>query len=343
MDKLVVGILWPAAFDTDGLLAGIGSEAAERVEVVCAHYEEDHELRTLRATERDRGVIRSRSPEITPALKDVLGRSEAIMALDVPVDLVELAPNLRWIQAIGAGTNQFDHEGLRHAGIRLTSAAGVGAPPIAEFVIGRLLEVWKHARELEQYQREHRWVFTQGRLLAGCTLGIVGLGAIGSEIARRARGLDMRVIATRRSYQPGMTHPHADELFGPDDLDTLLERSDALVLCAPATDETADLIGAAQLARMKPGAVLCNVARGTLVDEDALVDALRSGHIGAAILDVMRREPLPPDDPLWDAPNTYLSPHSSTSREGYDDRLRDLLGRNLVRFLADEPLVNVVV
>jgi phosphoglycerate dehydrogenase-like enzyme len=140
-----------------------------------------------------------------------------------------------------------------------------------------------------------------------------------------------------------MTHPLADELYGPDDLDTLLVQSDAVVLAAPATEETADLIGARELALMKPGAVLCNVARGLLLDESALIDSLREGHLGAAILDVMRHEPLPPDDPLWDAPNTYLSPHSSTSREGYDDRLRDLFARNLVRFLANEPLVNVVV
>jgi len=341
-DDVVVGILWPAAFDTPGFLERVGGHAG-RVTVEGAHYEEEHELRTLRATERDPAVIKAQSPAVSDRLRDVLGRAEAIMALDVPVDLVDLAPNLKWIQAIGAGTNQFDHAALQAAGIRLTSAAGVGAPPIAEFVIGRLLEVWKKTRELEQYQQAHEWVFTQGRLLSGCTLGIVGFGAIGTEIAKRAKGLEMKVIATRRSYQPGMTHELADELFGPGDLDVLLERSDALVLCAPATDETADLIGAAELARMKPGATFVNVARGTLVDEAALIASLESGHTGAAVLDVMRKEPLPPDDPLWDAPNTYISPHSSTSREGYDDRLRDLLARNLVRYLDGEPLVNLVV
>jgi gluconate 2-dehydrogenase len=123
----------------------------------------------------------------------------------------------------------------------------------------------------------------------------------------------------------------------------LVREADHLVLVLPYSKESHHAIGAAELAKMKPGATFVNVARGTLVDEAALIASLESGHTGAAILDVMRKEPLPADDPLWDAPNAYLSPHSSTSREGYDDRLRNLLARNLVRYLDGEPLVNLVV
>jgi phosphoglycerate dehydrogenase-like enzyme len=235
-------------------------------------------------------------------------------------------------------------EALGRMGVRLTSSAGVGAPPIAEFVIGRILEVWKRTRELEVHQQAKRWEFTQGRLLMGSTIGIVGLGAIGSEIAKRAKAFGTTVLGTRRSYRPGMTADNVDELFGPgpEALAELLRRSDVVVLSAPATVETTDLIGAAELAAMKPGAVLVNVARGPLVDEGALIASLNDGHLGAAILDVTRTEPLPSDDPLWDAPRLYLSPHCSTSQDGYNDRLLDLYADNLVRYLADEPLKNLV-
>ena len=174
------------------------------------------------------------------------------------------------------------------------------------------------------------------------TIGIVGLGAIGRDVARRARAFEVTVLANRRSAQAGDTDPNVDELYGPDGLDEMLERCDAVVLCAPQTPETVNLFNADRLARLKPAAVLVNVARGSLIDEGALIAALESGHLAAAILDVTREEPLPPGNPLWDAPNMYLSPHTSTSREGYDQALLELFRDNLTRFLDHEPLRNVV-
>jgi phosphoglycerate dehydrogenase-like enzyme len=151
----------------------------------------------------------------------------------------------------------------------------------------------------------------------------------------------MRVVATRRRCAPGQSSPLADELYGPEGLPRLLEQSDALVLAAPDTPQTRNLIDRAALARLKPGAVLCNVARGALVDEAALVDALRSGRLRAAILDVTRTEPLPPDDPLWDAPNLYLSPHCAVSPDAYDERILELFADNLERYAAGLPLLNL--
>ncbi len=152
----------------------------------------------------------------------------------------------------------------------------------------------------------------------------------------------MNTIATRRTARPWDVSSEVDALHGTEGLPTLLEVSDAIVLCAPATPETENLIDATALSRLKRGAVLCNVARGNLVDERALREALEDGRVGAAILDVTRREPLPADDPLWEAPNLYLSPHSSIPPDAYDTRLLGLFAANLRRHVLGEPLENVV-
>ncbi|HSS08734.1 MAG TPA: NAD(P)-dependent oxidoreductase, partial [Acidimicrobiales bacterium] len=157
-----------------------------------------------------------------------------------------------------------------------------------------------------------------------------------------ARAFGMRVVATRRRFTAGMTSPVADELLGPDGLDHLLAVSDAVVLAAPETPETEDLIGQRELALMKPRSVLCNVGRGALVDETALIAGLVAGQPAAAILDVTREEPLPATSALWDAPNLYLSAHSAAVHDGYFDSVLDLFGANIVRYVNDEPLVNLV-
>jgi len=161
-------------------------------------------------------------------------------------------------------------------------------------------------------------------------------------VAKLARAFDMKTIATRRSAKPGDTSERVDVLHGPEGLGALLAASDVVVLCAPATSETEGLLDADAFASMKEGAVLCNVARGALVDEVALAEALRSGRLAAAILDVTRQEPLPKDDPLWDAPNLHLSPHSSIPPDAYDSRLLALFARNLRAYAAGEALENEV-
>jgi phosphoglycerate dehydrogenase-like enzyme len=152
----------------------------------------------------------------------------------------------------------------------------------------------------------------------------------------------MTTIGTRRSYRPGHTHDAVDELRGSDDLHDVLPRCDAVVVSAPATPETENLFDAAAFAAMKPGALFCNVGRGSLVDEPALIAALESGHLGGAILDVTRAEPLPADDPLWDAPRIWISPHSSTSQDRYHDKLFALFADNLNCFTRGAELRNVV-
>jgi phosphoglycerate dehydrogenase-like enzyme len=284
---------------------------------------------------------KDRFDELTDERRAVWGDAEVVMALDLPKRMDELAPNLRWVQAIGAGIDHLHDAGLSD-NVIVTNAVGVAAVPIAEFVIARLLGVWKRFADLDELQREHKWRATFGRLFDTSTVGLVGLGAIGGAVAVRARALGAKTLGIRRSYQPGDPSPLTDELFGTDSLHAVLGRCDAVVLSAPATPDTENMFDAAAFAAMRPGAVFCNVARGSLVDEAALIEALERGHLGAAIIDVARAEPLPPDDPLWDAPNIHISPHSSASQDRYLETLFDLFADNLGRYVRGDDLRNVV-
>ncbi|MCB0995846.1 MAG: D-2-hydroxyacid dehydrogenase [Acidimicrobiales bacterium] len=317
-------------------------QAAGATEVHHVPYFETQELRNARQLGQLTDELEATAPPVDDAGWANLLESEAVMALDLPVGLVERSERLAWVQAIGAGVGQLGPARLGEAGIVLTNAAGVASASIAEFVIGRVLEVIKNIRTLEVQQAEKRWEMCLGGLLKGRTMGIVGLGAIGRDTARRARAFGVEVLATRRSARPGDTDPDVDELWPADALDDILGRCDVVVLCAPSTAETQRLFDAGRIARMKPGSILVNVARGALVDEPALIGALEAGHLGAAVLDVQDNEPMSADDPLWDAPNLYLSPHSSTSTEGYDDALIDLFALNIARRVGDEPMHNLV-
>jgi phosphoglycerate dehydrogenase-like enzyme len=310
------------------------------LEVIVTPYVEEHGLRATRGR-ASAEEVRARAPALTDAQRDVFGRAEVLLALDLPVGLGTLAPALRWVQAIGAGTDHFRGAELA-PDVVVTNAAGVAAAPIAEFVIGQLLAVWKRLDELADQQRRRVWEPAYGRQVSGLRLGVVGLGAIGTAVAERAGALGMGVLAVRRRPGAGDRPPAVDEVVGPDGLHDVLSRVDAVVVCAPASPDTHELFDAAAFAAMRPGAVFCNVARGSLVDEAALLDALRSGHLGAAVLDVTRQEPLPADSPLWDAPNLRLSPHSAASLDHYVESVFELFADNLGRYLRGEPLRNVV-
>jgi phosphoglycerate dehydrogenase-like enzyme len=319
----------------DGLRA-----VSPELDVVVAPYVEEHGVRAGRS-QGSLEELRARAAVPTDAQRDAFGRAEVLLALDLPVGLGAFAPALRWVQAIGAGTDHFRGAELG-PDVVVTNAAGVAAVPIAEFVIGQLLAIWKRFDELTDQQRRHVWQPAYGRQVSGLALGLVGLGAIGTAVAERAGALGMRVLAVRRRPGADDGPPGVDEVVGPDGLHGVLSRVDAVVVCAPATPDTHDLFDEAAFAAMRPGAVFCNVARGSLVDEAALLDALRSGHLGAAVLDVTRDEPLPADSPLWDALNLRLSPHSSASLDRYVESVFELFADNVRRYLRGEPLRNVV-
>ncbi len=272
----------------------------------------------------------------------VLAQAHVLFALHTPQDLMHLAPRLRWVQGIGAGVEQFAKAGVTRDRVVVTNASGVSSASMAEFVIGRLLQVWKRFREADRHQEEHAYERIYGRTFTGSTVGIVGMGSIGRAVAERARALGARVLGQRRSARAGGDPGPADELFGPEGLHEMLALCDAVVVAAPETPETFHLIDAAALAAMKPGTMLVNVARGSLVDEAALVAALTTGHVAAAALDVFEQEPLPPESPLWDLPNVYVSAHSSVSVDRYLDDVFDLFVDNAARYLRGEELRNRV-
>lgn len=339
-ERVTVSVLAPAQL--------VGLDAADRLRssrsdltVHFVPYVETNEHRAARRAGRIDQVA-TPLPELADDHRRWLEASVAVLALDVPSGLPDLAPGLRLVHAAGAGTEWFDHAGLQALGIPICNASGVAAAPIAEFMFARILEVYKDLRLIETQQREHRWAPHFGRELAGSTLGIVGLGGIGRAVASRARAFDVTVLGTRRSARPGDTDPDVDELWPLDRVDEMLGRCDIVLLAAPAGPETDDMFDAARFAAMKPGSLFCNVARGSLVVEAALIDALHSGQLAAAVLDVARHEPAPPDDPLWDEPNVYLSPHCSSSMDRYAERLIELFADNLDRLLAGEELRNVV-
>ncbi len=311
------------------------------VEVVTIDYFESTELRTAKGLNGGRDTSGLERPVLSERDLASLARADGVLSMDLPENMDELAPKLRWWQGISAGYEHIDGELLAGLGAVQTHASGIAAVPIAEFVMARLLQVWKGLREMDTKQAERVWELKYGRQVEGMTIGVIGLGAIGREIAVRARAFGMTVLATRGSAKSGDSDPDVDELHPAAAIDDVLPRCDAVVLTLPAMPEVEDLMGARRLALMPEGSVLVNVARGMHVVEPDLQAALESGHLGAAVLDVTRQEPLPADDPLWAAPNLYLSPHSAVSLDRYEATLAKLTADNLRRFLADEPMVNV--
>jgi phosphoglycerate dehydrogenase-like enzyme len=345
MNEVVVGLLYPQWWygDPEAFAAEVAAIAAvdPRVRVVVDEYEEGQHLRTLRGTP-PYDEARAEAPQLTAAQTATFADMEVAVAIDLPFNVARVAPNLKWVQGVGAGSAQLQSAGLAADGIRLTNAAGANATGIAEFAMGRLIAEWKHFRELQTRQDDHNWDPVFGSELAGCTLGLIGLGAIASNVARRAKAFDLEVLATRRSWTPGATAENVDELFSSEQLHEMLGRCDAVISAVPETPETIGLMSETAFGAMKPGAWFCNVGRGTLVDEPALIAALESGHLRGAALDVASREPLPPDDPLWDAPNLYMSFHCSTAPGRLFTNLHALFLENLRSYLAGEPLSNEV-
>jgi len=266
--------------------------------------------------------------------------AEVILAGRWSEELWRAAPRLRWVQCWGAGVERFMSPEFVASPIVLTNARGIYALPIAEHVLAFLLHFARGLGGLVRHQLQHEWARASVAEVNGLTLGIVGLGGIGSEVARRAKAFGMRVLAVRR--RPDRPSPFAEEVRGSDALPWLLAESDFVALCTALTPQTRHLIAEPELRQMKPTAYLINIGRGGLVDEAALIAALQEGRLAGAGLDVFEREPLPPDSPLWDMPNVLVSPHLAGSSPRSHARLMELFCENLRRYLAGEELRNVV-
>ncbi len=273
------------------------------------------------------------TPEGAAALA---GDAEILYAWKFPAELLARASRLAWVQVMGAGVERFVVPQLPRR-VVLTRAAGIFGPWMAEYTIAWCFWVTQRIELFREQQRQHRWVEANPVRLAGATLCVVGLGDIGRAIARTARALRMRVIGVSRS---GRAVREAERVYRTSAIRQALAQADFVVLTVPLTPVTHDLIGPRELAAMKRTAWLLNVARGAVVDEDALIAALREKRIGGAVLDVFNREPLPVEHPFWALDNVAITPHISGPSIAAE--IAPLFNDNLRRYLAGRPLRHVV-
>jgi phosphoglycerate dehydrogenase-like enzyme len=262
----------------------------------------------------------------------VIGDTEILYAWKFPAPLLRRAPKLRWIQVMGAGVERFLVPELPSR-VAVTRVTGIFGPWMAEYTLGWCLWVTQRMELFRRQQRRRRWAPVDPLRLRGTMLCVVGLGDIGREIARSARRLGLRVIGVTRSGQPV---PGAERTYRPRAIRTALGRADFVVLTVPLSRGTQGLIGEPELAVMKPSAWLINIARGPVVDEEAVVAALRARRIGGAVLDVFDEEPPPPDHPFWGLANVVLTPH--IAGPSIPAEIAPIFNDNLRRYVAGRPL-----
>ena len=253
------------------------------------------------------------------------------------------APNLKWMHVFNAGVDNPIFTGLIDRGVRLTTSSGSTAKPIAQTAIGGLLMLARRFPTWSESQRHKEWEPIRDNLppdLESQTLVVLGVGAIGNEIARLGRAIGLHVIGVRRS--PQRDGDEVDEMAAPWELSGVLPRADWLALACPLTAGTRGIIGEAALALLPRGAHLINIARGEVVDEPAMIAALRSGQLGGAYLDVVSTEPLPAESPLWEIPNVIISPHNSAISQGNERRAVGYFLANLKAWGKGEALLNEV-
>lgn len=299
-----------------------------------------------RRAEEYRELIRRRCPDLEvlavadeTTLYDAVAGADILIAWRFPLQALAGSSRLRWIQLTVAGVDHLIPARERLQGIAVTTARGIHGAVIADYVLGVVVMLhWDFPRLLRQ-QQARQWQGRETAPLAGRTLGIVGLGAIGTEIARRATAFGLQVIGVKRTPAP---IDGVSRVVGPDRLHEILRASDFLVLAVPETPETRRMIGEPELRAMRPTAFLVNIARGGVVDEAALVRALEDRWIAGAALDVFDQEPLPPDHRLWALENVIITPHIAGEPDEYIRRVVDIFVDNYARWRAGRPLRNTV-
>ena len=306
---------------------------------------------------RDIRAIVPRAKLITPTIgadgalawsADVTGADVALLSEDLwqDLDLRQKAlpaffriEGLCWLHTFSAGVDSPAFQVIIDRGGMLTNSSGASAPSIAQYVIAMMLYRTKRVDEWRDQQRRREWLQISPGELTGQTVGVIGIGAIGGEVARLAKAFRMKTIGMRRSEK---RTPHIDEQVTPRRLPHLLKQSDFVVLACPLTKETEGLIGERELRAMKPTATLINVARGRVVHEGGLIRALQEGWIAGACLDVFTFEPLPESSPLWDLPNVIVTPHNSGPSPLNMGRAMAIFLDNLERFVTGRKLRNLV-
>lgn len=298
---------------------------------------DDRHLNRLEAVDPRVRAVRVNDPQ---QVYDLIPHASVMVGWRIPDDVLARATRLRWVHSSGAGVERLLVPPILNGDILLTDSSGVHRGMV-EHVYGVMLAFARRLHVAVRLQLQHRWDHTAvaGEELRGKTLGILGLGAIGRDLACAAPAFEMRVIGTKRQPAPVRG---VERVLPPERLHGVLRESDYVVVALPLTVSTRGLMGEAEFAAMKPSAVFINIGRGAIVDEAALLAALRDGRIAGAALDVFVSEPLPPDSPFYDVPNVIVTPHVAGSTPLYFDRVTTLLEENLRRFLDGRPLHNVV-
>lgn len=281
-------------------------------------------------------------------LEAALAGAEVYCGFGIAPEVLAAGSELRWVHSGAAGVGGSLTPEMMGSDVVFTNSAGTHGVPVAEHAVAMIFYFARAFDRLVPGQSESRWdreplsrFDSPVRELTDSTLGVIGYGGIGREVARRGKGLGMRVWATRKRVDEGGTE-ELDRLLPSRKVKELLAASDYVVVTVPHTPETEGLIGAAELEAMKETGVLINVARGSIIDEEALIEALRKGALRGAGLDVFRKEPLPPESPLWGLENAYVTPHVAGISPRFWERETDLIVENTRRYLAGEPLINVV-
>jgi phosphoglycerate dehydrogenase-like enzyme len=300
----------------------------------------------------------ARTPE---DIADVIAATDVLYTWNVFPSTAADAPRLRWVQLHQAGIDALTENPLYlNSDVAFTTGSGIHAIPMAEYTMAMVLAFAHHMPRMMEDKisglwPSERWNRYLPKELYGSTIGIIGYGSIGRQIARVAAAFGMKVLAIKRDLrQPGETNTYTvadtgdpegelpDRMYPPEALHSFLGECDFVVLTVPLTGTTKHLIDAAALKAMKMDAVLINVARGDVIDEAALIEALRNELLRGAALDVFSQEPLPADSPLWTLPNVIISPHIAGLTPQYYERAADLFAENLRRFIGGEPLMNQV-
>ncbi len=306
--------------------------------VLIAHWLPEGTLDRWRSDFSSHEFVEARSPD---------AQASVIESIDLAYGLPDLtllpkAKNLRWLQLASAGVPAALCPIARERNLRVTNLAGLYGPTIAEHAIAMLLHLNRNLHVVAANQMKKQWdrsVATTLRDLRGKTLAIVGTGNIGQNIGRLAKAFGMNILGCRRRPQPT---PYVDQIFAPSETRTMFSQADYAAIAGPLVPSTTGMVGEAELRALRPGAILVNVSRGPIVQEEALLANLRSGHLAGAGLDVFAVEPLPADHPFWSMPNVVVSPHYSGETVNLYDAPSKRFQRNLHAFEQDKPMEGIV-
>ena len=301
-------------------------------------------------SDRQKAFITNVAPQASIITTDLKHAAEQLPDCEILVawgfnniqPIYGMANNLRWIHALTAGVEFLLFPETQNSPVLISNSKGIHGIPMAEHVLGMMLSFTRRLPLLQQQQQKHLWQrppIDDLQEINGKTMAVVGLGAIGREIARKAKAMDMRVVAAKREMTQ---EPFVDRLYRPEQLLEMLAEADFVVVALPLTDATNGLFGREQFAAMKPSAYFINVSRGAVVQEEPLLECLKAGRIAGAGLDVFVEEPLPAANPFWDLPNVIITPHLAAISPVYLDRAIKLFADNLSRYIADKPLLTPI-